>query len=78
VFVLTVAVVAGLLLLVPGVRNWLGEQARRISDFFVSGFLRFTSQFGQDLNREGREEQEMWRSQRLRYFRTFDREDSEP
>ena len=75
---LTALVALIVLLLVPPVRRRLGDLARDLSDVLVSGFLRRTSQFGSDLNREGREEQDLWRSQRLRYFRGFDEDDSQP
>ena len=72
-----IALAALIALLVPGIRNLLLDAARKLSDVAISGFLRGTSRFGSDLNREGLAEQEMWRQQRLRSLRSSWRGDSE-
>lgn len=47
----------------------LMEQAKAASDVVVVFILRRTSEFGRELNDEGKAEQVMWREQRLRNLR---------
>ncbi|MBI2820901.1 MAG: hypothetical protein HYX74_01630 [Acidobacteria bacterium] len=68
-FLLLLLLLLGVLLLLPAFRQWLLERAKDASDVGISFLLRGGSQFESDLNREGSEEQEMWRSQRLRDLR---------
>jgi hypothetical protein len=42
------------------------EFFKHLSDKFLIGFLKVTSGFGRELTREGRDEQKLWREQRLR------------
>ena len=42
------------------------EFLKHLSDKILVGFLKFTSGFARELTRDGREEQKMWREQRLR------------
>jgi len=42
------------------------EWIKDLTDRLVIGFLRTTSRFGQELTRDGRVEQELWREQRLK------------
>lgn len=50
-------------------REWLLEEIKAASDAAVVFFLRSTSRFGDELTRDGREEQRLWREQRLRNLR---------
>ncbi|MCZ6449333.1 MAG: hypothetical protein O6918_00485 [Deltaproteobacteria bacterium] len=49
--------------------QWLMEHAKAASDIAVLFILRGTSEFGRELNDEGKAEQVMWREQRLRNLR---------
>lgn len=49
--------------------QWILEQGKAASDVVVVLILRGSSRFGRELNDEGREEQRMWREQRLRNIR---------
>ena len=49
--------------------QWLMEHAKAASDVAVVFILRGTSEFGRELNDEGKAEQGMWREQRLRNLR---------
>ncbi len=49
--------------------QWLMEHAKAASDVAVLFILRGTSEFGRELNDEGKAEQVMWREQRLRNLR---------
>lgn len=57
------------LLLIGSVRSWVWEEIKEITDVVVVFFLRFTSQFGSELTKDGLAEQELWREQRLRNLR---------
>lgn len=57
------------LLLIRSVREWLTEEVKDLSDRFLLGFLLLTSRFERELTRDGKEEQKLWRAQRLRNLR---------
>lgn len=69
ILLLLVAVIVGLLILIQPLRAWLYEEIHVLSDSFVIGFLRSTSRFGSELTEDGKEEQRLWREQRLRNLR---------
>ncbi len=49
--------------------QWLMEHVKAASDVAVLFILRGASEFGRELNDEGKAEQVMWREQRLRNLR---------
>jgi hypothetical protein len=57
------------LLLIRRVREWVAEELKDLSDRILLRFLLLTSQFERELTRDGREEQKLWRAQRLRNLR---------
>jgi hypothetical protein len=67
--IIVVAIVVGLLFLLPGTREWIVEGIKACSDFLVLTFLRSTSRFGVELTEDGQAEQKLWREQRLRNLR---------
>ena len=64
---LLVLVVLGLV--IPKTRQWITEEFRALSDWFLISLLRLTSQFESELTRDGKEEQKLWRERRLRDLR---------
>ena len=62
-------VIVALVLFVPRIREWLLEEIKTFSDFLLLNFLRRTSQFGSELNEDGKAEQKLFREQRLRNLR---------
>jgi hypothetical protein len=68
-FLALLILIFGALLLIRPVREWLAEELKDLSDRFLLRFLLLTSQFERQLTRDGKEEQTLWRAQRLRNLR---------
>lgn len=47
-------------------QSYIMESIKHLSDKFLIWFLKFSSNFGAELTRQGRQEQSLWREQRLR------------
>lgn len=67
-FVLLAFLVAGLLL-IRKLREYLVEELKALSDYLLLLALKLTSQFGNELTKDGLAEQKMWRELRLRDLR---------
>jgi hypothetical protein len=57
------------LLFIRPFRERLEEELKDLSDRVLLRLLFFTSQFERELTRDGKEEQQLWRAQRLRNLR---------
>lgn len=64
-FVLLAFLVAGLLV-IRKLREYLVEELKALSDYLLLLALKLTSQFGNELTKDGLAEQKMWRELRLR------------
>lgn len=67
-FLLLLFFVVGLLLF-RKLREYLMEELKALSDYLLLLVLKLTSQFGNELTKDGLAEQKMWRELRLRDIR---------